>query len=79
MTDTPNTSAAELVSKLLDTRAKLAAVEDRWKELRAESRRFSLLLLEDHGYSVNKVSLLSGHHRNTLQVWLDAGGTRRTR
>lgn len=61
-----------LLEEVARTRAELAAVEAKWKSIRAHSRALALSLLLDHGYTVNKVAVLTGHQRATLLVWLNA-------
>jgi len=56
---------------LQNTRAKLEAIEREWKHWRMQSRTLALELITRDGFSVAKVAMLSGHHRNTLKVWLD--------
>lgn len=58
------------LSVLLDTRAKLGAIEREWKTLRDTSKATTVRLITDWGYSVSKASQLSGHHRNTIMIWL---------
>lgn len=55
---------------LADTRVKLDAIEREWKHWREQSRFLTIKLVTVHGFSVAKASKLSGHHRNTIMVWL---------
>lgn len=67
---------AQTLGALAETRKRLAAVEAQFKEERAMSRRLCLSLIVDYGYSINKVYLLSGHNRQTIETWLAAAGVR---
>lgn len=55
---------------LAETRQKLAAVEREWKMLRETSRATTMRLITEHHVSIAKAAQLSGHHRNTIMVWL---------
>lgn len=55
---------------MAETRQKLAAIEREWKTLRETSRATTIRLVTQHGVSVAKASQLSGHHRNTIMIWL---------
>lgn len=63
-----------ILRSVAETRGKLDATEDYWKRLRQESKSLALQLVFDHGYSVNKTALVTGHHRNTIKVWIEASG-----
>jgi hypothetical protein len=56
------------------SRRDLELHEEEWKRMRAQSRAFTLSLLIDHGYSVNKAALVTGHHRGTITSWLASDG-----
>jgi transposase-like protein len=56
---------------LQETRAKLESIEREWKHWREQSRTLAIELIAIDRLSVAKVAGLSGHHRNTLKVWLD--------
>jgi len=71
MTESPNPLDSVLAA-VAETRGKLEATEQYWKRLRAESRALALQLIIDHGYSLNKTSLLTGHERATLKVWVES-------
>ena len=60
-----------VLKSVAETRGKLDATETYWKALRRESRSLALTLILDYGYSVDKTHRLTGHHRNTLKVWVD--------
>jgi hypothetical protein len=70
MTTEPQPSDKYLLQNLAETRGTLAAIEERWKLKREESKRLTLQLITEHGYSVNRAAELSGHHRNTIMIWL---------
>jgi hypothetical protein len=55
---------------LSETNQKLAAIEREWKHWRLQSKTLTLELITMHGYSVSKAAQLSGHHRNTIKIWL---------
>lgn len=55
---------------LQETRAKLESIEREWKHWRDQSRHLTVKLVTEHGISVAKASVLSGHHRNTIGIWL---------
>jgi hypothetical protein len=52
-------------------RQQLADHEAEWKNLRQHSKDLTLRLITKHGYSVMAAAHESGHHRNTIKVWLD--------
>lgn len=55
---------------LAETLQKIEVIEREWKHWRAQSRTLSLELVTIDKLPVAEVSRLSGHHRNTLKVWL---------
>lgn len=61
---------ADRLDELHSVQQQLAAIEDQWKHWRARSRQLSLDLITIDKLPVAEVSRLSGHHRNTLGVWL---------
>jgi len=63
-----------VLRSVAETRGKLDYIEQYWKRLRNESRGLALQLMLDHGYSVTKTARVTGHHRNTLKVWLAVAG-----
>lgn len=48
----------------------LDAISKTWAIKRAESRELTLRLITDYGYNVSRAAKLSGHHRNTILIWL---------
>lgn len=70
MTPYDEQTAAHQEQALQETRQKLAAIESEWKSLREESRRLTVELITQHGYSVANAARLSGHHRTTITTWL---------
>jgi hypothetical protein len=56
---------------LAETRSKLAAIEREWKHWRDQSKTLVIELITEDGLSVLKASELSGHHRNSIKIWLD--------
>lgn len=59
---------------LAETRRRLTAIEAGWKVERAMSRRLTVKLVAEYGYSILKASKLSGHNRATILTWLAADG-----
>lgn len=66
------TNLDSLLEEVARTRGKLDAIEANWKTTRAHSRALALSLLLDHGYTINKTALLTGHQRATLRVWVQS-------
>lgn len=66
-----------VLKSVAETRGKLDAAETYWKRLRGHSRQLALSLIFDHGYTITKTARLTGHHRNTLKVWVAAEETSR--
>jgi hypothetical protein len=69
----------QLLTFTAAVRRDLELHEEEWKELRAASRRYTLSLIVDHGYSVNKAALVTGHNRGVITAWLAADGIRTRR
>lgn len=69
---------ATTLQNALDTRAQLADIEARWKQLRDDSRRLAVALMFDHGYSISRTSTITGHHRQTLRSWVEVEDARRS-
>jgi len=69
----------QVVGALKETRKRLESIEAVWKEERAVSRRLTISLITDHGWSILKASNLSGHHRGTIMSWLASQGFRQGR
>lgn len=61
----------QVAEALTWTKQQLAEIEQQWKELRAYDRALCIRLVTQHGFSVAKTALISGHDRRTLKVWLD--------
>lgn len=70
MAENESWSKDDDLEAMLETRAKLESIEREWKQWRQQSRALTLRLVTVHGFSVAKASLLSGHHRTTITVWL---------
>lgn len=62
----------QTLGALAETRKRLAQIEEVWKAERAISKRLTLSLVNDYGYSIVKASNVSGHHRQTITVWVNA-------
>ena len=63
-----------VLKSLAETRGRLEAIEASWKINRAESRRLTVALITEYGYSVNKAAVISSHQRSTIMTWLAADG-----
>ena len=61
---------AQVLEALRWKRQELADHERAWKIMRDESRSLTMRLIIDYGYSVARAAELSGHHRNTIGIWL---------
>jgi hypothetical protein len=55
---------------LAESRGKLDAVEEAWKIARAHNRALTVRLVTDHELSIARVAELTGHHRNTVSLWV---------
>ena len=55
---------------LAEVRGTLAAIEERWKIYRQTSKELTVRLITEHGYSIARAAELSGHHRQTITIWL---------
>lgn len=74
----PHAPLENILRSAAETRAQLLDSEASWKQLRAESRALAMALIFDHGYSIAKTSLVTGHHRNSLKLWADIETARRS-
>lgn len=63
-----------VLTELADTRAQLDDLTAQFKALRIKSRRLTLALITEHGYSIFKAAAVSGHQRATIMAWLGAAG-----
>ena len=59
-----------LVNEQLLTNITLQQLEGEWKAMRMHSRNTTIRLIAETNMSVAEASRLSGHHRNTIMVWL---------
>lgn len=71
MADEKGAELEALLEKQFLLNISLEQAEKDWKNLREESRKNALLLLTEHGISLARTSAITGHHRNTLKIWLD--------
>jgi predicted DNA-binding protein (UPF0251 family) len=55
---------------LAESRGTLEAIENRWKIERAHNKALTVRLVVQHGLSVQKAADLTGHHRNTVSLWV---------
>jgi len=63
-------SEEQTLVHLAETRGTLTAIEERWKIYRQTSKDLTVRLITEHGYSVARAAELSGHHRQTISIWL---------
>lgn len=70
MADNGEWTKEDDLQALEETRAKLESIEREWKYWRDQSKLLTVKLVTEHGVSVAKASNLSGHHRNTIGIWL---------
>jgi hypothetical protein len=71
MNTEPQRESEAALAELALTRVALVEAERDWKDLRALSRKITLELVTEHGFSVAKAAQLSGHTRQTIKIWLD--------
>lgn len=71
MTQNEEWTKEDRLQALKETREKLAVIEREWKHWRDQSKSITLELVIEDGLSVAKAAELSGHHRNSIKVWLD--------
>lgn len=71
MTQNEEWTVDDRLQALKETRQKLAEIEREFKHWRDQSRTLTIELVTKEGFSVARASQLSGHHRNTIKVWLD--------
>lgn len=55
---------------LVASRVEREQLEEQLKESRERSRGYVIQAVTEHGISVSKASELSGHHRNSITLWL---------
>lgn len=55
---------------IAESRGKLDAIEEAWKIARAHNRALTVRLVVQHGLSVQKAADATGHHRNTVSLWV---------
>jgi hypothetical protein len=79
MENTETETLQELLISLEAVRGRLDNIEAVWKKERAVSKRLTLRLVTEYGYSIFKASGVSGHHRQTILVWLNAAGYKQGR
>lgn len=61
-----------LLARLKALRVEREEHEKALEAARRESRGLVIQLLWDHGYSVNRAAIASGHMRPTLKVWIES-------
>jgi len=67
----PRREEEAVLAEMAMTRVALQHTEDDWKDLRALSKKLTLELITDQGFSVAKAAKISGHHRQTITIWLN--------
>ena len=65
-----NQTLEQTTRDLAESRGKLDAIEERWKIERAHNKALTVRLVVQHGLSVAKAADLTGHHRNTVSLWV---------
>lgn len=70
MTTEPERTKVDRLEDLARNSEHLEAVQNEFRAARAESRRISMELITIDKLPIAEVARLSGHHRNTLKVWL---------
>lgn len=70
MNQTPEWTKEQVEEAVAWKRQQLEEHEAQWKELRRQSRDLTLRLITEYGESINRASYLSGHHRNSVTLWL---------
>jgi hypothetical protein len=70
MTQDDEFTKDQVIEALTWKRQQLADHEKQWKTLREDSKFLTLRLVTEHGVSVAGASKISGHHRNTIMLWL---------
>lgn len=55
---------------IAESRGKLDAIEQAWKIERSRNRALTVRLVTQHGLSVQKAADATGHHRNTVSLWV---------
>jgi hypothetical protein len=67
----------ELLALARVTKERRMELERDLEKCRRTSKSVAIALIFDHGYSVLKTSVLTGHMRPTIKVWVDAEIARR--
>jgi hypothetical protein len=67
----------ELLALARVTKERRMQLEADLEKCRRTSRSVAIRLIFDHGYSVLKTSVTTGHMRPTIKVWVDAEIARR--
>ena len=65
-----NQTLEQTMRDLAESRGKLDAVEEAWKNARAHNRALTVRLVTQHELTIARVSQLTGHHRNTVSLWV---------
>lgn len=65
-----NQTLEQTTRDLAESRGELDAIEARWKIAREWNRTLTVRLVVQHELSIARVSELTGHHRNTVSLWV---------
>jgi hypothetical protein len=65
-----NQTLEQTMRDLAESRGKLDAIEERWKAERDWNRILTVRLVTQHELTIARVSQLTGHHRNTVSLWV---------
>jgi hypothetical protein len=60
----------QTIRDIAESRGKLDAIEERWKIERAHNRELTVRLVVQHQLSIARAVELTGHHRNTVSLWV---------
>jgi predicted HTH domain antitoxin len=63
-------SIDQTMRDLAESRGKLEAIEANWKIQREWNRALTVRLVIQHELSIAKVAEMTGHHRNTVSLWV---------
>jgi hypothetical protein len=70
MSTHPLQNIDQTLRDIAESRGKLDAIEERWKIERAHNKALTVRLVTEHGLSVAKAADATGHHRNTVSLWV---------
>lgn len=67
--DIPQT-IEQTMRDLAESKGTLDAIEAKWKTEREWNRALTVRLVTQHELSIAKVAEMTGHHRNTVSLWV---------